>query len=527
MVGRSKLMMDGPAGLPDALSNGTFVHVGWAFRHTSYQTKENFDEHFYAFLKESDVTAQPMSHLYASANSEAELPSLAKYAKPQHAPHEADAWTLAQDFLFQHFAPEMMGSSEISSETAWAEMDRTTSPGYPWSIKFANKNDFAEFGNGRVICDDWYDHLESGTENPPIWTSSVKAEMLPVEKVLSNTRRTFTASPVEHNHATSRVCNDMNSRMFAAGKAGRVWSAVGMNKYARGWHMMCCRLRQKQRFRGVAFDAKQFDSSLCNVLFFAVWGFRRQMLIDEASKRRLDALYRHIIWSFIIMGDGHIVQKSTGNPSGSQNTTPDNTLCLYLLFAYAIVCEYRVFFGVFPSYEEVHSMFSAVFYGDDSILMATEEVWTWLDPHRIADRFAEFGVTLLPEDEDWTPRSLDQLSFLSQRIAFDSASGMWVPIPEFSKLVGTLLCGSTRMHPLMSLYRATALLCDHYWNLESRNLLVRFIEFLLRDSSLLSDPAQRVPGTEVTAADVRGSLRSLEQVRHMWTCLEEKVVQRL
>ena len=39
--------------------------------------------------------------------------------------------------------------------------------------------------------------------------------------------------------------------------------------------------------------------------------------------------------SVIITADGNIVQKSTGNPSGSVNTISDNTLALYWLLAYA------------------------------------------------------------------------------------------------------------------------------------------------------------------------------------------------
>lgn len=496
--------------LPEALGI-TFSYVGRVFRSTGY--KENFavDACFNEYITQLDK-APMLSHIKAAANDDAEMPSVAKYNKLQYLPWNDRAWAFAVSALWTHFGNIMRDSEEISLDSAWIEAEKQTSPGFPWSLRFQTKDMFYTHG-GRNVVELFYDGLEEATSWVPVWTSSVKSEVLPTRKVIANTLRTFCASAMEHSLCTSMVCNDQNAKFYAAGKAGEVWSIVGTSKYYRGWNAMAKRFLANCRTHGIALDFKEYDSSLSVAVLLEVFYLRSQCLKDPRSRKRLATLYRDIIKSTIVLGDGTLVLKSTGNPSGSQNTTPDNTLAQYLVtvFCIALQMERR---GLEFTYSELHEIVAAGMYGDDHLLMGTREFWAWFSVEEFAADCLHMGMTVAPPDGVWHPRPLSDLTILSQKFLYVPTFRLWVAQPDSSKIFSSMMCGGTSTDVRMSILRASALFTEAYWQPEVSELLWEYITWALRTKA---DKCVDGPVTaDITWQDIKSCLRSRSQTQSLW-----------
>jgi len=205
-----------------------------------FKNVERLNSSFSAFC-ESRERKLPSAYRQAFVNIQAGYISAAKYDKSQPLLDES-AWALAGEWTKQHF--HFMNNSRVMGQDAVvASMDMTTSPGYPWTLKFSSKKVMmADHSVMRVVSDYW-DLI--GSENldliVPIWTCAQKRELRDVEKLLENSLRTFTASPFELSVATNRLCLDANER-FYDGAIEHSFSAVGKSKFLSGWDSMARKL---------------------------------------------------------------------------------------------------------------------------------------------------------------------------------------------------------------------------------------------------------------------------------------------
>lgn len=519
MVGKTRLYIsDSTVVLDPQLDNGTFNLIGRVFRHSQYKPTGAVDVSFLEFTKKNGNPLN-LSHQWGSATLEAEMPSVAKYAKYQYYPIDQvdiGAARLAEEWLHLHFGPIMVGAVPTENAAVWMEMDKSTSPGYPWSVACATK--LQAFVKGvKEYSEVWFASLGHKPVNEPVWTSSVKAEMLPHEKIEGGRRRTFTASPTEMTFASNKLCLDMNARMFRAGASHKIWSAVGVNIFEGGWNRMALRLLGNGRKRGYAFDASQYDSSLGTYIFRVIRDYRKWCL-GEKFDLPMDLLYHFIVNSVIVLTDGTLVQKSTGNPSGSGNTTPDNTLALFFLFAFAYIRTYMKRFKTVPKYEKFMEDCAAVLYGDDSLIMCTEECLTWFTGECIVDSFRVFGVTLTPEGGVLEPQPLNKLSFLSSTFHFNETHHMWVPVPHAEKILSSMLFGGSSASHAVSLYRAQSLLLVSYWNPVCRRILSGYIQYMHRTGTWMLETT-----SNITQQDIMSTYRTEKELQYMWLAQESDV----
>jgi hypothetical protein len=480
--------------------SGAFLYLGQTTRVTWSKPGKGYDVDFRQFL---DTYQMPFPHgyLHGWSNPKAELRSVMKYAKPQIVPPNQRAWLQAVRFMYYQYYPIMCGSSELTSVQAWDEMkNHHSSAGYYWSELYQDKAEFMSV-DGFLQSEVYYQGLEDGTSWVPVWTDSVKEENRPFEKILALGQRTFCASPTEHTHALVRLCGDMNAKFYNQGrKCQRGWfSAVGMCKFYRGWHDLANRISRGGKFtKGLCLDAKEWDSSMNELLLTTILEMRQLCLQDEASRARLATLYREIIWSTMVLTNGMLVQKTTGNPSGSGNTVVDNTIGLYLVRAYAFCCAYEEQFGVgqMPTYEHYHENVEAALYGDDDTAMYSDGVASWLRPERLAKFSQDLGFRMTTETGDWSYHPLGELSFLSQKFHM-SEYGVWVPQADPQKVLCSQLYGTDTQDVRWSLMRATALLIEGFWAPEVRLRLRQYIEWILQFRRKELSPSYDIEGNEV------------------------------
>jgi len=436
-------------------------------------------------------------------NLNASFKSVSKYDKAQPQLNEK-SWAIAGEWTLQHFMRHMGGSHVLSEETCVKECDRTTSVGYPMSLDFHSKGGFLDTGPKHMLADFWK-MLGNEAERPmrPIWTCSQKRELRAAEKLLENKIRTFTASPVEHSVALNRFCLDMNTKFYQTN--GKTWSFVGASKFLQGWNALFARLSVHPH--AFELDESEYDSSLFARAMYGQMEIRWQMLSEEfktpENSRRFQRLYDDIVHSVIVLENGELIQKHTGNPSGSANTIVDNTMILFRLFAYAWIELAEKKFGtanaasvaaamtsdvskrnyegdVFGSYEDFMSNVAAALNGDDNTFTVSQLCVDWFNPKTIAPLWSGIGITTKTPCEE--PRLLKDVQFLSQGFRYEqpdgSSSGVWLPVPDTERVLCSLRWGSTVDDVRWHLMRAYALRIDSWANLECRTFIQSYIEWI-------------------------------------------------
>lgn len=467
-------------------------YLGSVNRFTKQKSKEIVNKSFLEYLQRRRLQP-PIGYRMVFSNLDASFKSVSKYDKSQPALDDG-AWCLAGEWTKQHFHASMCGSRILSEIVVLSEMDMSTSCGYPASLEFHTKKEMLGLSSEMSVIDsydcgpktkaamiltDFWDLIGGVNENNivPIWTCSQKVEMRAVEKLRQNKVRTFTAAPIEHSVATNRLCLDMNNKFYAS--ANRTWSFVGATKYLRGWDNLYRRLNKHPN--AFDLDESEYDSSIFEKALRGQEEIRWEFLSSEYqtpdNRNRMAAIYDSIIHSVIVLENGELVQKHTGNPSGSSNTIVDNTMILYRLFAYAwiLLCNEN---QRRPLYNEFTEHVEAALNGDDNTFTVSDEMVIWFHPKAIARVWSKIGVTTNTSHDE--PRMLHEVSFLSNGFEYDKSLGLWLPVPEYQRIVSSLAYGSQIDDIRFHLLRANALRLDSYGNKEVRQLLRGYIEFVLQ-----------------------------------------------
>lgn len=378
--------------------------------------------------------------------------------------YDRNAFALAITYTTKHLA--IMGPSEVLSyKQAQSMVDPSTSVGIPMNKNFKSKAEFFSWCGAEAFCEQYWNMLRRC-----VWGCQVKKEIVKRAKILLSILRTYTASPIDHLMATVRLCGVMNANLYA--NALKTSSCVGMSKYHGQWNL----LHRKLSTHPNCFecDETNYDASVFADLLFAIRDIRKGC-IDPQFHTVLDWVYDDIVWSYICMPTGEVIRKGTGNPSGSGNTSADNTIALILLFYYAWIILSRAQ-GTSDSYEAFSRNVELAVYGDDNTYCVSDDVVEWFNAVSIARVWR--GIGFFVRSDKWTSRVLTECSFLSS--PFLLHKGVGVPGCNREKIFASLLYGT--IYPGVSkwtLLRACALRIDSYWDLECRTFLSKFIQWLL------------------------------------------------
>lgn len=410
--------------------------------------------------------------------------SFAKYDRLQFDVDE-EAMRQAGEWTKVHFAPYCLGSRVMDVVSVWEAMDKQTSSGYPWSLQWPKKS-MIPIDVVQDVCDLYWESLaKERCDYVPLWTCSQKRELRSREKIDAGRIRTFTASPFEQTVCMNRMCLDMNERFYSSNPF--TWSFVGCSKFSSGWD----RLYRKLAKHPCAFelDEKDFDCSLLAYLMYGQAQLRFEMLRGDdqtaENKRRLWNLYDQAVHSLVVMEDGLLVRKHTGNPSGSANTIVDNTMILFRLFAYAWILLHEEYL---PEKKVLYTEFmrdvSAKLNGDDNTYSCAKDVSEWFNPSNIARVWSSIGVVTKTPCE--APRKVEECEFLSQafvKLGRDfmptQGPGVWCPSPETDRVLCSLMWASKKQDVRWHFLRACALRLDSWANIDCREILSDYITYLL------------------------------------------------
>jgi len=435
-------------------------------------------------------------------NARSGYSSIAKYARPQPEIDE-DAWQIAESWLEKEFGPHMRDSAILPYDIVLAHIDKTTSPGYPFNRAHSTKSDVIKnrpFFQEEVQL--LFDKLATDSPIYSFWTCAQKHELRVKSKLAEDPprHRTFTASSLDFTINSNRMCLDQNNKFYRANT--KTASFVGGSKFRKGFDSAYRKLARHPN--GFALDETDYDACVHRRALWSIARFRFKMLrVEDRTPEnwiRMKNVYQQIINSMIVLEDGTVVFKDTGNPSGSANTVVDNTLVLYMDLAYAWVKLYtknvdlrrtwelehkedlteaewdelNASMKTVLSYSHFKSNVELLLYGDDNTFTVSDDCISWFNARNIIEVWATIGIRTKTDCLD--PRPFHELDFLSQRVL--KFKGTWLPYPDPDSIINSLYHKTNSDDNRWHLLRAFALRNECWAHKPTRQLLQGYIDWM-------------------------------------------------
>nr|QED45088.1 polyprotein [Leek yellow stripe virus] len=252
-----------------------------------------------------------------------------------------------------------------------------------------------------------------------VWNGSLKAELRPIEKVMANKTRSFTAAPLD-TLLGGKVCVDDFNNQFYSRHFDLPWT-VGMSKFRKGWDTLLRKLPEDWVYCDA--DGSQFDSSLSPYLINAVLSLRLHFMEDwDVGETMLKNLYTEIVYTPIATPDGTIVKKFKGNNSGQPSTVVDNSLMVVFSMYYAMEMS---------NIEDIHNKCVFFVNGDDLIIAVEPGSESFLDS--LQNLFQQLGLNY---NFDSRTRNKEELCFMSHMGLLQD--GIYIPKLDKERIVSIL-----------------------------------------------------------------------------------------
>lgn len=295
-------------------------------------------------------------------------------------------------------------------------------------------------------------HKELMMSKPtPIWKDSAKGgEALPVEDLETGKLRTFSQVPLFFAVYQKFLFEDQNDRMKHNHK--KTWGQYGWVKQYGGFNRM---FREFEKFlTRVMADVSGWDRS---VFLEAVYRLRTRGLFTANDWLRDSVQMRELIQyvventvrpitSFV---DGSVWRRKTGNCSGSNNTTTDNTLAHSIVLFYFFIWRFHSVHGVMPEYEQIVNFTVAKLFGDDSAFSLDVDHFGFNSQEdlrlALVEAYSRFGLTLKEKAVfiDWlNPGKVTGIEFLGSTGEWSNKHGLYIARPRISKLAYSLACSN-------------------------------------------------------------------------------------
>jgi len=469
-----------------AINEHYFNYVAWTPRRLAYKNRRGLDPQVQCYLDYENIEISDEWRL-PIPNEAASFKSLAKYGKPTVILQEQQVrdLNLAVEWMERQFYPYMGESDIITTAEAISRLDMSSSSGFPLNTLYPTKRLLFEQDPDIVI---WLEQRWETLATDPLWTtvfsSSLKEELRPKDKILLNKQRTFTAGATDATVLGNRLFVDQNEKMYAAHTVSS--SAIGMSPYGGNWNKLIDKLAVFRN--GYALDESEYDSS---ILEFLIWGcaqfrfkcFKKNFRTVD-NMQRVKTYYRNLINTLILSPQGIFVMKKLGMPSGCVSTVTDNTLILYTLLAYAWIRKAPNDMKMYTCFED-HTAKALV--GDDNTWTVSDKAHKFYNATTVIEEWLQLNIRTTTDSME--PRSAIDLDFLSAHTTV--IGGYKLPIYSRDKLMTSVLYApQVKISPVVTLQRVTNLLQIGWTDEIFREFCRGLIAWLMKeyDQVLYADP---------------------------------------
>lgn len=223
-------------------------------------------------------------------------------------------------------------------------------------------------------------------------------------------------------------------------------------------------------------DVSGWDRRICldDVYYMRVKGlkeyaadFGNELLTDGV----LDWVVHNCVRPVVAFGDGTIWRRPTGNNSGANNTTTDNTVAHTVISFELVVRRFAELYMRYPEYEEVLEISNFLLFGDDNACGFAEHLFSSRDELQsyVIDHYSRYGLVIKAKAFHCFIGSPSGLSFLGSEAQY--CRGVYVPVPRLGKIAYSISCD------LLSSQKTISVLCDKVsaiWDLVSFTSMIEF-----------------------------------------------------
>lgn len=366
---------------------------------------------------------------------------LSKYARPQPLDPPLEFVNAAVVEITQRLMTGFLQSGvstlpAIDINEALGAIDLTTSPGFPWNLKYGSKEALVKSDDLDLFLDRF---MEVWDMSPSwhkedinvLWYAFLKEELRTVEKATADPPvvRSISASPFELTVALAMECTTFNEAFYGLCENPIFPSIVGLSYFNGGWNRIWLQCTAFGRMLVAIIDAMRWDRSFPNVGKDVVVTVRKNMIWEmdrdnyEERIARIIGFYLSIMCAHVVVPVGFerfLVRIVIGMLSGWGNTTVDNTIFhVVVLFTLLLSLNLMGTYG---------TGVIAVLYGDDNALFVTPEIARVLTPEVIRAWYARWGIECHPF-RYVSVTATDDYDLLGGRFYYDEVSGYRVYQP--------------------------------------------------------------------------------------------------
>jgi len=292
-------------------------------------------------------------------------------------------------------------------------LNRTTSPGYPYTLDNPGKGKQHWFGSSdykyseeiRSKVNERITKAKLGERTETIWIDTLKDERRPIEKVNANKTRVFSVGPQDYIIAV---------RMYFGAFVGHIMKnridneiCVGINCYTDEWTKLAMRLREGGP-KVIAGDFSNFDGSLLIDILREICEKINEWYDDNHK------LIRTVLFEEICNGihscRGHVYRWTHSQPSGNPLTVIINSIFNSIVMRMAFVKTGRTLIA----YDKYVRMAN---FGDDNLFSVHENCIDDFNQITITEALADMGLTYTDEGKTGelvAYRTLDNVAFLKR-----------------------------------------------------------------------------------------------------------------
>lgn len=439
-----------PASFVFQSTHGSFLSLGVVDRSTYVKTRDEYDfyaKHVIDELATTDVEVAKLRNealaLYrrTPADFSMEKP-LCVYAVSSPCGQIVRGHSFLREYLF-----ERVGPCKYLTEQEAIDLieERQSSPGWPFTERWDTRGKFLQAGVHPYI-DSWWD---SGHQS--VWTGCLKDEVMKKSKIENGLVRFFFCCPLPVQIRLLQFGGVLNKRIVELSRQFAFPTYLGVSSYDRGWHNLFSPFRGKKHF--FSLDETNYDSTISSFLMAALYDIRNSLLDVPCSDAHVGRLLREVVQTVIVTDTGHLVQKRQGNPSGSPNTSVDNSLILIMLY-------FEAYFRVYPSdtLVDFFANVSLVVIGDDNFC-GVSDTRSLFDEFSVMNVMHEWGI--VPKVE-CVSDTLEGMEFVSKliKVVQTVAGPILVPVPKPVRFTAHLLMSTPGYDALLSAVKVNSLLAE-------------------------------------------------------------------
>jgi hypothetical protein len=413
---------------------GGFVTLGHLAKHVSCNSKITIDQEALRAFKVSSKTSlsDVVDYLPSDLSTEAYWKDVSKYHRStQILPSNF------RDVAIQFFQQESPWIFEkqttIDVNQVYFEIDKQKSSGPRLTQKkghYMSMENSANFVALIKSCEGIYSR-DPKDFVPLTWQVAIKDELRDRDRVCALKTRTFMSAPIETILGNMRIVSAFNQRFIE--NCLKFPSTLGINKFSRGWDDLATYLGRED-FVYMSGDGSRFDSSI-SIEHLSLNCYLRMSSLPDKYSNHIRNLYSETAFTPLVMSDGVVRLKTTGNPSGSINTSIDNSISLQATVYWSL----SDIFGIQVALDHLQKRnIRFVVNGDDLAISIHKGLYTPDFQASLAASMEKCGMKY----SFTTPSSnLEDLIYLSHQFRLWKHQGeeLYIPCLDSQRIVATCL----------------------------------------------------------------------------------------